>query len=79
MVAPAKPWLRMKEGPANRSRHARGKAVQYLSANAAEMPAEAISLKRGCAGVVALSPTGDFGNVKVIRKFGGVPDDLSAL
>jgi hypothetical protein len=43
----------------------------------------ALSRKPGCAGAIAFSRTGDpsagkFGNAKPIRKFGDVPDDLSA-
>jgi hypothetical protein len=63
---------------------AAGEAVECLSANAAVMRAEAPSRKPGCAGAVAFSRTGDpatgnFGDAKLIRKFGDVPDDLSAL
>lgn len=48
------------------------------------MCAEALSRKPGCAGAVAFSRTGDpatgeFGDATQIRKFGEVPDDLSAL
>lgn len=61
-----------------------GEAVECLSANAAVMRAEALSRKPGCVGAVAFSRTGDpssgdFGDAKVIRKFGEVPDDLSTL
>jgi hypothetical protein len=46
--------------------------------------AEALSGKGGHVGTVAFSrtgdaATGDFSDAKVIRKFGDVPDDLSAL
>jgi hypothetical protein len=44
--------------------------------------AEALSRKAGYVGAVAFSrdpATGDFGDAKVIRKFGEVPEDLSAL
>ena len=63
---------------------AAGEAVECLSANAAVMRAEALSRKPGCAGAVAFSRSGDpatgkFGDAKVIRKFGDVPDDLSSL
>ena len=49
-----------------------------------DMRAEAISRKEGHVGAVAFSrtgdpATGDFSDAKVIRKFGDVPDDLSAL
>ena len=48
------------------------------------MRAEALSRKEGHVGAVAFSrtgdpATGDFSDAKVIRKFGDVPDDLSAL
>jgi hypothetical protein len=58
--------------------------VECTSANAAVMRAEALSRKPGCAGALAFSRTGDpatgeFGDATLIRKFGDVPDDLSAL
>ena len=61
-----------------------GEAVECPSANAAVVRAEALSRKPGHAGALAFSrtgdpSTGDFGEAKVIRKFGGVPDDLSEL
>jgi hypothetical protein len=48
------------------------------------MKAEALSRKPGHVGTVAFSrtgdpATGDFGDAKVIRRFGDVPEDLSAL
>jgi hypothetical protein len=48
------------------------------------MRAEALSRKEGHVGAVAFSrtgdpATGDFSDAKVIKKFGYVPDDLSAL
>ena len=48
------------------------------------MRSEALSHKPGCAGAIAFSRTGDpatgeFSDAKLIRKFGDVPDDLSAL
>lgn len=63
---------------------AAGEAVECLSAKAAVMRAEALSRKPGCAGAVAFSRTGDpatgeFGDAELIRKFGDVPEDLSAL
>jgi hypothetical protein len=63
---------------------AAGEAVECLSANAAVMRAEALSRKPGCAGAVAISrsgdpATGEFGDAKLLRKFGDVPEDLSAL
>jgi hypothetical protein len=47
------------------------------------MKAEALSRKPGVVGAIAFSrsgdpATGDFGDAQVIRKFGDVPDDLSA-
>ena len=61
-----------------------GQPVECFNANAAVMRAEALSHKQGHVGAVALSRTGDpatgvFSDAKVIRKFGDVPDDLSAL
>ncbi|MGM4960911.1 hypothetical protein ACT4MK_36975 [Bradyrhizobium barranii] len=61
-----------------------GEATECLSANAAAMRAETLSRKPGHVGAVAFSRTGDpssgdFSDAKVIRKFGDVPDDLSAL
>jgi hypothetical protein len=61
-----------------------GETVECTSANAAVMRAEALSRKPGCAGALAFSRTGDpatgeFGDATLIRKFGDVPDDLSAL
>jgi hypothetical protein len=55
-----------------------------LQANAAVMRAEALSRKDGHVGAFAFSRTGDpargdFSDATVIRKFGDVPDDLSAL
>jgi hypothetical protein len=61
-----------------------GLAAGDLSANAAVMRAEALARKPGQAGAIAFSRTGDpssgdFGDAKVIRKFGEVPDDLSTF
>jgi hypothetical protein len=63
---------------------AAGEATECLSANAAVMRAEALSSKPGHIGALAFSRTGDpssgdFGDAKVIRKFGEVPEDLSTL
>ncbi|WGD55063.1 hypothetical protein QA641_14860 [Bradyrhizobium sp. CB1650] len=63
---------------------AAGEATECVSANAAVMRAEALSRKPGNTGAVAFSRTGDpssgdFGDAKLIRKFGDVPDNLSAL
>ena len=48
------------------------------------MHAEALSRKEGYVGAIAFSrtgdpATGDFGDAKVLKKFGDVPDDLSTL
>lgn len=63
---------------------AAGEATECFSANAAVMRAEALSRQPGVLGAVAFSRSGDpvtgeFGDATVIRKFGEVPDDLSAL
>ena len=61
------------------SRHA-GEAIECLNPNAAIMKAEALARKPGFVGAIAFSrsgdlATGDFGDAKLIRKFGEVPDD----
>lgn len=61
-----------------------GEAVECFNPNAAVMRAEALSRKPGYVGAVAFSrngdpATGDFGDARVIRAFGDVPVDLSAL
>jgi hypothetical protein len=63
---------------------ARAEPVECLSANAAVMRAEVLSRKPGHVGALAFSrsgdpSTGEFGDAKVIRKFGDIPDDLSEL
>ncbi|MCK1329858.1 MULTISPECIES: hypothetical protein [unclassified Bradyrhizobium] len=63
---------------------AAGEATECFSANAAVMRAEALSRTPGILGAVAFSrsgdpATGEFGDATVIRKFGDVPADLSAL
>jgi hypothetical protein len=63
---------------------AAGEATECFSANAAVMRAEALSRKPGHVGALAFSRTGDpssgdFGDAKVIQKFGEVPEDLSTL
>lgn len=63
---------------------AAGEATECFSANAAVMRAEVLSRKPGILGAVAFRrcgdpATGDFGDATVVRKFGEVPDDLSAL
>jgi hypothetical protein len=61
-----------------------GEAVECLSLNAAVMRAEVLSRKSGYVGALAFCrsgdlSTGDFGDAKIIRSFGQVPTDLSAL
>jgi hypothetical protein len=63
---------------------AAGEATECFSANAAVMPAEVLSRKPDHAGAIAFSRTGDpssgdFSDARLIREFGDVPDDLSAL
>jgi hypothetical protein len=63
---------------------AASEAVECFNPSAAVMRAEALSRKPGHVGAVAFSrtgdsATGDFGDATVIRKFGEVPEDLSAL
>jgi hypothetical protein len=61
-----------------------GEPTECLNPAAVVMRAEALSRKPGHVGAVAFSrtgdpATGDFGDAKVIKKFGEVPDDLSTL
>ena len=61
-----------------------GLPVECASASAAVMRAEVLSRKQGHIGALAFSrsgdpATGEFGDAKVIRKFGDVPADLSEL
>jgi hypothetical protein len=61
-----------------------GEPVECFNPTAAVMRAETLSRKQGNVGAVAFSRTGDpatgvFSDAEVIRKFGDVPDDLSAL
>jgi hypothetical protein len=61
-----------------------GEAVECFNPNSAVMKAKALSRKPGYVGAIAFSrsgdpATGDFGDAKLIRKFGEVPSDLSAL
>jgi hypothetical protein len=63
---------------------AAGEATECSNPVAAVRRAEALSRNEGHIGAVAFSrtgdpATGDFSDAKVIRKFGNVPDDLSAL
>jgi hypothetical protein len=59
-------------------------AIECFNPNAAIMKAEALSRRPGYVGAIAFSRTGDpatgnFGDATVIRKFGDLPEDLSAL
>ena len=61
-----------------------GAAEECQSSSAALRSAEVLSRVPGSIGAVAFSRTGDpmmgeFSDAQVIRKFGEVPDDLSAL
>jgi len=61
-----------------------GVAVECINASSAIMQAETLSMVEGHAGAVAFSRTGDpgagiFKDVTILKKFGDVPDDLSAL
>jgi hypothetical protein len=63
---------------------AAGEPVECFNPMAVVMRAEALSRKKGNVGAVAFSrtgdpATGDFRDAKVMKKFGDVPDDLSAL
>ena len=61
-----------------------GEPTQCLNLLAVVTRAEALSRKHGNVGAVAFSrtgdpATGDFGDAKVLKKFGEVPDDVSTL
>jgi len=61
-----------------------GEPTECFNPTAVFMRAEALSRKPGHIGAVAFSrtgdpATGDFGDAKIIKKFGEVPDDLSTL
>ncbi|MDB5608552.1 MAG: hypothetical protein JWP25_5452 [Bradyrhizobium sp.] len=63
---------------------AAAEAIECFNPSAAVMKAEALSRKEGYIGALAFSrsgnpATGDFGDAKVIRRFGDVPEDLSGL
>src|SRR5229473_2698077 len=63
---------------------AAGEPTECFNPTAAVIRAEALSRKPGHIGAVAFSrtgdpATGDFGDAKIIKKFGEVPDDLSTL
>lgn len=61
-----------------------GAAEECQSSSGALRRAEVLSKAAGSIGAVAFSRTGDpsigeFGDAQLLRKFGNVPDDLSAL
>jgi len=63
---------------------AAGEPTECFNPVAVAVRAEALSRRPGHVGAVAFSrtgdpATGDFNDAKVIRKFGDVPNDLSAL
>jgi hypothetical protein len=63
---------------------AAGEPMECFNPVAVVLRAEALSRQPGHVGAVAFSrtgdpTTGDFGDAEIIRKFGEVPDDLSAL
>src|SRR6266436_3657692 len=63
---------------------AAGEPTECFNPTAVVLRAEALSRKPGHVGAVAFSrtgdpATGDFGDAKVIKKFGEVPDDLITL
>ena len=63
---------------------AAGEPTECFNSTAVVIRAEALFRKSGHIGAVAFSrtgdpATGDFGDAKVIKKFGDVPDDLSTL
>lgn len=63
---------------------AAGEPTECFSPTAVVLRAEALSRKPGHVGAIAFSrsgdpATGDFGDAKVFKRFGDVPDDLSTL
>ena len=63
---------------------AAGEPIECLNPVAVVMRAEALSRKPEHVGAIAFSrtgdpATGDFGDARIIRRFGAVPDDLSTL
>jgi hypothetical protein len=61
-----------------------GPAEECQSSSSALRRAELLSKAAGSIGAIAFSRTGDpmvgeFGDAKLLRKFGDVPDDLSGL
>jgi hypothetical protein len=74
----ALPFVMSDDGPAPRD------GVECTSASAAIMRAESLSRMQGNIGAVAFSRTGDpamgdFSDAVLLRAFGDVPTDLSAL
>ena len=74
----ALPFAQSEEGVVPRE------AVECTSAHAAVARAEVFSRKEGIAGAVAFCrsgdpATGEFGDAILLRRFGDVPNDLSAL
>ena len=60
---------------------AAGEPIECFNPVAVVMRAEALSRREGHVGAVAFSRTGDpatgeFGDAKLLKKFGDVPDDL---
>jgi hypothetical protein len=63
---------------------AAGEPIECLNPVAVVMRAEALSRRPEHVGAVAFSrtgdpATGDFGDVKIVKRFGEVPNDLSTL
>jgi hypothetical protein len=61
-----------------------GAAIECTNANAAIVRAESLSRKEGISGAIAFSRTGDpsvgdFADAVLLKAFGDVPNDLSAL
>jgi hypothetical protein len=61
-----------------------GAAEECQSSSAALRRAELLARNPGCIGALAFSRTGDpmigeFSDAKLLRRFGDVPEDLSAL
>ena len=61
-----------------------GAAEECQTSSGALRRAEVLAKAAGCIGAVAFSRTGDpmvgeFGDAKLLRTFGDVPDDLSGL
>ena len=63
---------------------AAGEPTECFNSVAVVLRAEVLSRKEGHVGAVAFRrtgdpATGDFGDAKILKKFGDVPDDLSGL